>query len=81
MLKVTLLYLFFPKYHDRDDLDYYGIKDINLFGDVDVDDDNYYKLILVKSSFKNNHKYYETRGHKDKPMSKAISLQDYAIFK
>ena len=29
------------KYHDRDDLDYYGIRDIeNLFGNVDVDDDN-----------------------------------------
>ena len=29
------------QYHDRDDLDYYGIRDIeNLFGNVDVDDDN-----------------------------------------
>ena len=58
------------KDHDRDDLDYYGIRDIeNLFGDVDVDDDNYYKPILVKTSFKNNYKYYETRGDKDKKLS------------
>ena len=55
------------KNHDRDDLDYYGIGDIeNLFGNVDIDDDNYYKPILVKSSFKNNYKYYEGRGDKDK---------------
>ena len=46
------------KYHDRDDLDYYGIRDIeNLFGNVRVDDGNYYKPILAKSSFKNNYKY------------------------
>ena len=33
--------------HDRDDLDYYGTKDIeNVFTN---DDDNYYKPILVKS--------------------------------
>ena len=58
------------KYHHHDDLDYYGIRDIeNLFGNVDVDDDNYYKSILVKSSFKNNYKYYESRGDKDKKLS------------
>ena len=35
------------QYHDRDDLDYYGTKDIeNVFTN---DDDNYYKPILVKS--------------------------------
>ena len=39
------------KYHDGDDLDYHGIRDMeNLFDDVD--DDSYYKPILVKSSFK-----------------------------
>ena len=41
------------KYHDRDDLDYYRIRDIeNLFDNDNADDDNYYKPILVKSSFK-----------------------------
>ena len=58
------------QYHDRDDLDYYWIRDIeNLFGNVDVDDDSYYKPILVKSSFKNNYKYYESRRDKNKKLS------------
>ena len=61
------------KNHDRDDLDYYGIRDIeNLFdddNDDDDDDDNYYKPILVEISFKNNYKYYESRGDKDKKLS------------
>ena len=57
------------QYHDRDDLDYYGIKDIeNLFGNVDNDDD-YYKPILIKSYFKDNYKYYERKGDKDKKLS------------
>ena len=48
------------QHYDRDDLDYYGIKNIeNLFGNVD--DDDYYKPILIKSSFKDNYKYYESR--------------------
>ena len=66
------------KYHDRDDLDYHGIRDIeNLFDNVN--DNDYYKPILVKSSFNENYKYYENRGDKDKKsISKAISLQDYA---
>ena len=56
------------KYHDRDDLDYHGIRDIeNLFG-ADNNDD-YYKPILVKSYFKENYKYYESRGDKDKKLS------------
>ena len=56
------------KYHDRDDLDYHGIRDIeNLFGGID--DDDYYKPILVKISFKENYKYYESWGHKDKKLS------------
>ena len=46
------------KHHDRNDLDHYGIRDIeNLF--TNDDDDNYYKPILVRTSFKNNYKYYE----------------------
>ena len=47
--------------YDLDDLDYYGIRDIeNLFDKVNEED--YYKPILVKSSFKSNYKYYESRG-------------------
>ena len=49
------------KYHDRDDLDYHGIRDIlNLFHNVN--DDDYYKPILVKSFFKENCKYCESKG-------------------
>ena len=56
------------KYHDRDDLDYYGIRDIeNLFDNVD--DNNYYWSILVEGSFNNNNKYYESTGNKDKKLS------------
>ena len=69
------------KYHDHDDLDYHGIRDIeNLFDNVDVDDD-YFKPILVKSYFKENYKYYESRCDKDKRLSVKQYLQDYAIFK
>ena len=38
------------KYHDHDHLDYYGIREIqNLFGNADVDDDNYYEPVLVNT--------------------------------
>ena len=68
------------KYHDYDDIDYYGIKDIeNLFDNVD---DDYYKPILIKSSFKDNYKYYESRGDKDKNLSvKQYPYKNYTIFK
>ena len=56
------------KYHDRDDLDYHGIRDIEKFFDNDNNND-YYKPILVESSFKNNYKYYESRGDKDENLS------------
>ena len=34
-----------------------------------IDDDDYYKPILVKSSFDENYKYYENRDDKDKKLS------------
>ena len=46
-----------------------GIRDIENLLDVDNNDDNYYKIILVKSSFKENYKYYESRSDKDKKLS------------
>ena len=53
------------RYHDRDDLDYHGIRDIeNLFDNVN--DNDYCKPILVKSSFNESYKYYKSRGDKDK---------------
>ena len=39
------------KHSDRDDLDYFGIRELEkLFDDIDIDD-NYYKPVLVKSYF------------------------------
>ena len=56
------------KHTNRDDLDYFGITDTeNLIDDVDVDD--YYKPIFVKSSLKKNYKFCESRGDKDKKLS------------
>ena len=61
------------KKSDHDDLDYFGIRELeNLFGDTD--DDNYYKPVLVRSSFKNNYKYYESRGNKGQ---KKLSIKQY----
>ena len=55
--------------HDLDDLDYHGIRDIeNLFDNID-DDYYYYKQILVKSSFDENYKYYESRDNKGRKLS------------
>ena len=55
------------KHSDNKDLDYFEIREIeNLFIDADYD---YYKPVLVKSSFENNYKYYEIRGDKDKKLS------------
>ena len=57
------------KYHDRDDLYYHGIRDTeNLFDNIDNNED-YYKPILIKSSFNESYKYYESRGDKDKKLS------------
>ena len=56
------------RYHGRDDLDYHGIRDIENSFD-NVNDNDYYKPILVKSSFKENYKFYESRGGKDKKLS------------
>ena len=67
-------------YHDRDDSDYYGIRDIeNLFGEVDEKD--YYKPILVKSAFKSNYKIWKQRKQRQTFISKTVSLHEYTIFK
>ena len=40
-----------------------------MFDDNTDNDDNYYKPVLVKTSFKDGYKYYESRGDKDKKLS------------
>ena len=52
---------------DYDDLDYFGVKDIeNLFNYID--DADYYESML-RTSFKNNYEYYKIRGDRDKKLS------------
>ena len=54
--------------YDSNDLDFYGIRDIeNLLDEVSEED--YYKPILVKSHFKDNYKYYESKGDKENRLS------------
>ena len=60
------------RYHDRDDLDYHGIRDIENLFDADNNED-YYQPILVNSSSTENYEYYENRGDKDKN----ISIEQY----
>ena len=55
------------KYYDRDDPDYYGIRDIiNLFDEIDED---YYTPVKVNGAFNNNYIEYENREDKDNNLS------------
>ena len=55
------------KHSDHDDLDYFGIRELeHLFTN---DGDDYYEPVLLKYSFEKNYKYYEIRGDKDKKLS------------
>ena len=52
------------QYHDNDDLEYKGIRQIeNLFDEINED---YYKPIKTKGAFNNNYIEYESRGDKNK---------------
>ena len=54
--------------YDRDDFDYYGIRDIeNLFDEASEED--YYKPIFIKNSHKGNYKHYESNRDKEKRLS------------
>ena len=49
------------KYYDYDDIEYRGIRDvINLFN-LSIDED-YYKPIIINSSFNDNYIEYESKG-------------------
>ena len=50
-------------YHDYDDHEYKGIKDIKNLFKLSIDKD-YYKLTLVKSGYNNNYVQYESKGDK-----------------
>ena len=58
------------KHSDHDDLNYFGIRELeNLFPNDDYNDDDYYNPVLVKSSFENKYERYEIRRDKDKKLS------------
>ena len=51
-----------------DDEEYKGIRDLEYLFEDDNDDNDYYRPILVKSSFNENYKKYESRGDKNKTL-------------
>ena len=58
------------KYHNYDDHEYKGIKDIKGLFKPSIDKD-YYKPVLVKSGYNNNFVQYESKG------DKILSIQEY----
>ena len=58
------------KYHDYDDFEYKGIKDIKDLFKLSIDKDHY-KPVLVKSGYNNNYVQYESKG------DKILSIQEY----
>ena len=58
------------KYHDYDDYEYKGLKDIKDLFKLSVDK-NYYKPILVKSGYTGNYVQYESKG------DKILALKEY----
>ena len=60
------------KYLDDDDAEYKGIAALELLFD-EIDENDYYKPILVKSFHKDGYKEYESRGDKNK----TLSIEEY----
>ena len=59
---------YLKKYLNKDNLEYKGLRCIkNLFNKIDED---YYKQIKTKDTFNNNYIEYESRGDKDKKLSR-----------
>ena len=66
------------KYHDDDDYEYEGIKDIEELFKISIDKD-YYKPKLSKSGYNKNYVQYENRG--DKILALIISCSNRKVFK
>ena len=56
------------KYSNYDDLDSFGKRDMENFF-ININDADYYKPTLVKSSFNNSYENYAIRGNRDKKLS------------
>ena len=61
------------KYHDYDDYEYKGIRDIKDLFKLSIDED-YYKPILVKSGYNGNYVQYESKGDKILTLKKYLAL-------
>ena len=61
------------KYHDHDDNEYRGIKDIKDLFKLSIDED-YYKPVLLKSRYNNNYIQYETKGDRTLGIHEYLSL-------
>ena len=58
------------EYHDHDDYEYKGIKNIKVLFNLPIDKDHY-KPVLVKNGYNKNYVQYESKG------DKILSIQEY----
>ena len=61
------------KYHDHDDYEYRGIKNIKDLFRLSIDK-NYHKPTLVKSGYNGNYIQYESKGDKILPLKEYLAL-------
>ena len=61
------------KYHDYDDYEYKGIKDIGNLFKISIDKD-YYKPILSKSDYNKNYVQYESKGEQILTLKEYLNL-------
>ena len=63
------------KYHDYDDFEYKGIKDIENLFKISIDKD-YYKPKLNKSGYNKNYAQYESKGEKISSLKEYLNLTE-----
>ena len=63
------------KYHDHDDYEYRGIKNIKDLFKLSIDK-NYYKPTLVKSGYNGNYIQYESKGDKILTLKEYLALTE-----
>ena len=59
------------KYYDYDDIEYKGIRDVQNFFTLSIDEDDY--MPIRTSGFNCNYMEYESKGYKDK----ILSIKEY----
>ena len=68
------------KYHDHDDNEYRGIKDMKDLFKLSIDED-YYKPVLLKSGYNNNFVQYESKGDRILGIHEYLALIEKRINK